>query len=385
MEVLPMEKLPSGSFRICKRMQLIDGNRRKFSATGKTEHEAALNLQDKINYANNRIRFGDALDRGDVRLFDAITDKLDSDKTTILDGKERPKRDSSIARDRNSYKNQIEPFAALNKPIKDLMPTDIAKWYDWINAQKKANGHPLAADSKNRALSLLKSVIDTYCARTMQVSPMAGYHYWHRKKRTDLTQSALTQTECKKLIAYCHEHPSKNEDIILLILAIYCRPGEALALKVKDYDPDEHTLYINRTVINHSQLSEDGRTKTPDSLRHITLPQAAQDIIIKYCDGKKPDDLLFQNTSHGCMDECDFNHHFKRVLKKCGIKKDLHAHNLRTTGISIAQFLGADVKGVSKNAGHSSIETTQQIYTAIYQECKQQAVNVMDNFLADNF
>jgi integrase len=203
-------------------------------------------------------------------------------------------------------------------------------------------------------------------------------HYWRRPAPK---KAALDETEIHTLFDFCKSNPSDNADIMMLIVLIYCRPGEALALKVKDYNPDTHVLHINRTIISHCVLSDDDRTKTDASIRDIAVPQMAHDILIKYSVGKKKDDLLFPAPKKGKgypKDESNFNHFVKRSLHRCGIDKDLHAHNLRTTGISYAQYKGANVYGVSANAGHRDINTTLHIYTAVYNQQKTDATDVMD-------
>ena len=373
------QKLQSGNVRVNDTITLDDGTRKRYFASGRTTQEAEAALQAKVAYDNDYIRFGESLKNGEVNLFEAIEALFITQKTEILDGKGRPKRETSIARDKDVYMCQIKPFKQFDKLIKDLYPKDFSDWRKWVNQQCVKNTHkPLAADTKNRALTILRAATRDYYNGTCNVSPLNGISRWRRNKPN---VQALVEDEIQSVFAYCNANPSDNADIVMLIILIYCRPGEALALKVKDYDADKHMLHINRTVIDHNRLSEDGRCKTADSIRDVAVPQLAHDIIMRHCGDKDADDLLFpapKGAKGKCKDESDFNHYFKRLLKHCGIEKNLHAHNLRTTGISYAQYKGASVYGVAGNAGHSNISTTLRNYTMIYNSQKTDATNIMD-------
>ena len=69
-------------------------------------------------------------------------------------------------------------------------------------------------------------------------------------------------------------------------------------------------------------------------------------------------------------------------MKKLDIDKPLTAHALRRSGITFAAMNGADMYGVSANAGHSDISTTQKYYTAIYESKKKNASSIMEEALS---
>lgn len=374
-----MQKLKSGLLRINRMVTLLDSSHKRYFATGETVADAEKALQAQVDADNNRIRYGTALDNGEVKLFEAIETMLANQSSVTIDNNNRPKRANTTDRDRYAYTGQIKPFKKLNKLIKDIYPADMYAWRDWVNQCKNKNtGKPLSADTKNRALTLISQVLARYYERTAQISPASVLHYW---RRPTPKKAALDEAEIHTLFDFCAANPSDNADIMMLIVLIYCRPGEALALKVKDYNADTHMLHINRTIVSHCVLSDDDRAKTDASIRDIAVPQMAHDILMRYISGKKKDDLLFPAPKKGKnypKDESNFNHFVRRSLHRCGIDKDLHAHNLRTTGISYAQYKGANVYGVSANAGHRDINTTLHIYTAVYNRQKTDATDVMD-------
>ncbi|MFC1733870.1 tyrosine-type recombinase/integrase [candidate division KSB1 bacterium] len=55
-------------------------------------------------------------------------------------------------------------------------------------------------------------------------------------------------------------------------------------------------------------------------------------------------------------------HKFKQYLKRSGVKKNLHFHNLRDTFASHLIMSGVDILTVSKYLGHSDIKVTEKFY-----------------------
>lgn len=84
-------------------------------------------------------------------------------------------------------------------------------------------------------------------------------------------------------------------------------------------------------------------------------------------------DLVFQlPTFRGSNDA------LKRWVKKAGIGKDITFHSSRHTFATMLLTQGADLYTVSKLLGHSDIKVTQ-IYAAIIDKKKQDAVNLLNN------
>ena len=69
---------------------------------------------------------------------------------------------------------------------------------------------------------------------------------------------------------------------------------------------------------------------------------------------------------------------FKNMITRIGCSKNLSIHSLRHTGISFALRHGANIAAVSKNAGHTSIAITQDIYQHILQKEKDEAVELAE-------
>ena len=69
-----------------------------------------------------------------------------------------------------------------------------------------------------------------------------------------------------------------------------------------------------------------------------------------------------------------YNRKFLPALKKAGIKK-IRFHDLRHTYASIQIDLGANLKYLQKQMGHSSIKVTLDIYGHLVNDVNKEAAN----------
>jgi len=71
-------------------------------------------------------------------------------------------------------------------------------------------------------------------------------------------------------------------------------------------------------------------------------------------------------TTGGYMNRNYPNKVIKTLIRETDIPPDLHVHSLRHCFTSILINTGADAKKVQAALGHSSVTTTQDIYTATF-------------------
>ena len=161
----------------------------------------------------------------------------------------------------------------------------------------------------------------------------------------------------------------------------YVRYGEALALQYKDIIFDDKTgkykLNISEGLgqeMNYETNKKEWKissTKTLTSTRLIPLHPNALECLTKWIElyrpNIKPNDYIFVTDGNKPIQNDHANRKLKQALKRCGIKKadDFSVHNLRHTGISYFLRHGADVKAVSRTAGHSDITITMRTYAHV--------------------
>ncbi len=154
---------------------------------------------------------------------------------------------------------------------------------------------------------------------------------------------------------------------ILLCLYAGLRIGEVCALQWKDFDLNNETVSVRRTVMRIQNVEDPlrektkvivGAPKTACSLRTIPLP----DFIFSYFMERRLSDERYMMTGtckfmepRVCLDR------YKRLLRRAGVP-DHTFHALRHTFATRCVENGMDLKSLSEIMGHSSVKITLQRY-----------------------
>lgn len=73
---------------------------------------------------------------------------------------------------------------------------------------------------------------------------------------------------------------------------------------------------------------------------------------------------------------------FHALRKRAGMES-LRFHDLRHSCLSLLAAQGIPARMAMEIAGHSDIRLTQNVYTHVYDDAKQQVADVMDRLLPD--
>ena len=124
------------------------------------------------------------------------------------------------------------------------------------------------------------------------------------------------------------------------------------------------------------------RPKTETSVRKISIPQEAVDLLVAE-HKKHPDNpYMFPSPVTGEMYYPDsiVNLH-KKILKDAGLPH-IRFHDLRHTFATLALQNGVDVKTVSSMLGHYDAGFTLRTYTHATRQKQDEAAQTMGNFMA---
>jgi site-specific recombinase XerD len=84
-------------------------------------------------------------------------------------------------------------------------------------------------------------------------------------------------------------------------------------------------------------------------------------------------------TINGCRIQQDYIiHHFKKYIRKAGLRDELHFHSLRHTFATRLVQKGVSIYKVSKLLGHADVKTTQ-IYASLMLYDLQNTVTLLDD------
>jgi len=72
----------------------------------------------------------------------------------------------------------------------------------------------------------------------------------------------------------------------------------------------------------------------------------------------------------------------KPALARLGMDNKINIHTFRHTSVRLARESGADLLAISKRLGHSSINTTVDIYSELFAGIDTELVDRLDDFIA---
>ena len=160
------------------------------------------------------------------------------------------------------------------------------------------------------------------------------------------------------------------------------RKGKLVALRWDDLDVKSKTISVSRQYVRNPDGSlELTRPKTENSIRLVSIPQTAVDLLIQE-HGKHPDSpYLFPSPLTGEMYHPDsvVNLH-KKILRDAGLEH-LRFHDLRHTFATTALQNGVDVKTVSSMLGHYDAGFTLRTYTHATRQKQDEAAQTMGSFM----
>lgn len=161
------------------------------------------------------------------------------------------------------------------------------------------------------------------------------------------------------------------------------RKGELVALRWEDLDIPSKTVSVSKQATK----DEAGnlvvtRPKTENSVRQISIPQEAVELLVRE-HAKHPDNpWLFPSSRIGAMyhpDPVATPH--QRILKDAGLER-LRFHDLRHTFATLALQSGVDIRAVSAMLGHYDAGFTLRTYTHTTRQKQDEAAQTMGNLMA---
>ena len=160
------------------------------------------------------------------------------------------------------------------------------------------------------------------------------------------------------------------------------RKGELVALLWSDLDTEKKTLSVTKQAVRgpNGEIRV-GRPKTDNSMRKISIPQEAIDLLIQEHDRHPDNPYMFPSPKTGSMYYPDsvVNLH-KKILKDAGLEH-LRFHDLRHTFATMTLQNGVDVKTVSSMLGHYNAGFTLSTYAHATRQMQEDAAQKMGSFV----
>jgi len=301
-----------------------------------------------------------------------------------------------------NYKAYYEANIRGDLGRKALKSVSVADCQNVINRMVKAG-------KKKSTMTNLKSCMNNVfkCAMDEEIISKNPFQNIRVPKTKSDKREALERSQIELFLGYINNHPVFSRYYPEFVVLFNCglRIGEMAALTWSDLDFKGNTIRINKTV-NRYREKDFGYTravaspKSDTSERTIFFNSTVRKTLLKLkmqqgmkSDLKLPyvDDsgyirgsvtgFVFTNSSGGVWVEPSFRKLINRIVehqnedaKKAGTEllESFTPHVARHSYTSLAYEAGADMKAVSEYLGHSSIDTTLNVYTSLTAKKKQE-------------
>ncbi|MEK4305894.1 site-specific integrase [Oceanobacillus sp. FSL K6-0251] len=281
-----------------------------------------------------------------------------------LDWYRKRRKESSYMKIESVVRIHLKPRFE-HKKIKDISKRDVIRFHDHLLDN-------LGVASAKKVHTVLSATLN-YAIRLeylkVNVAREVGNIEMKEPKRLDF----WTIDEFKQFIQEADELLFRTLFMVLFYGGL--RKGEALALTWKDIDFDNNTIDINKTVYHNRVTSP----KNESSNRKIKMPQHTMKLLgeLKLQNKNKIDYVVFgeyfNHVSHTTIDR-----RFEEYIKQSKVKR-IRIHDLRHSHASYLINLGNDIQIISKRLGHANTSTTYDIYSHLYPNAEDEAIEKMEN------
>jgi integrase len=186
---------------------------------------------------------------------------------------------------------------------------------------------------------------------------------------------AITEAELGRLVG---EMPDRYKALIEVMAYQGLRPGEAVSLRVGDFDPLRRELAVERAI--------SGFTKTGIA-RTLTLPPSVAELLVahiaSFSDPASRDAPMFTTESGGAIAskfsyDAWVRRHFAPAVERAGITTKISPNDLRHYAVKFAIGHGADVFAVQKMLGHAKPSITLEVYGSEWESHAERLAEQMD-------
>ena len=171
--------------------------------------------------------------------------------------------------------------------------------------------------------------------------------------------------------------------LFFLELTTGLRKGEIVALLWSDLDAERKTISVTKQA-THGEGGEIKvtRPKTETSMRKISIPQEAVDLLIQEHEKHPDNPYMFPSPKTGELYYPDsvVNLH-KKILRDAGLEY-IRFHDLRHTFATLSLQNGVDVKTVSSMLGHYNAGFTLSTYAHATRQMQEDAAEKMGSFMS---
>ena len=353
-------------------VDILTGKQVRTTATGRTYKICEMKARQAIDTFINNGRTT-ARKKINFKTFSDLTDSwFNHYKLTV--------KTHSIRVMNNFLKVYILPSLGQYQPdkISSILVQEIVnEWANNANTSKIINGKREKGKCKDYKLLLnIISRIFDYAIRLGELDENPAKRVVAPKLKITTVKAIkyFDNRELKRFLLYLDTlEPSIDNQLhstlYLFLLATGLRIGEALALNWSDFDFDQQSVRVSKTLLSNGKIQKSPKTK--ESNRIIRLDKSTLKILLKWKkvhENKKvsvSEELVFSYNNE-VKKYPSFINQLKKHFKAANLP-NIGFHGFRHTHTSLLINNGVSPKELQKRLGHANYSTTMDIYAHLYQ------------------
>ncbi|KPA16676.1 integrase family protein [Candidatus Magnetomorum sp. HK-1] len=191
-------------------------------------------------------------------------------------------------------------------------------------------------------------------------------------KKKKSSNKFLTKEEVTKILETAKTEKPEHFLLFLLLARTGLRLGEALALKWKDIDLTKRSICVQRSIVR-------GIIGSPKSHEMRIVDMSAQ-LASELAKAEKKSNWLFPGKKNKPLNGDTWRKKvFKPIIVKSGLPESIKIHGLRHAFASFLIQNNENLKYVSDQLGHHSIQITADIYGHLVPRSDKSAVDRLDD------
>ncbi len=226
-----------------------------------------------------------------------------------------------------------------------LTPQGVRNWH--------AGMDPSTPTRRAHAYSLLRTIMATAVSDDLTATNPCRIR-GAGTARTQHTTRVASLGELELMVAAC---PEPRRPLLLLAAWAGLRFGELAELRRKDLDLDAGVVRVQRGVTRAAGKVFVGTPKTAAGRRTVALPPHLLPVLerhLRIYTGPGPDELLFPATHGGHLAGGSSLQAIWHPARAAAGREDLHFHDLRHMGATLAAATGATLADLMSRLGHST-------------------------------
>lgn len=392
-------------------VEFKDGTKRKVSGSGDSKSSAIRRKKDNIKKAKERHKNKASEHKEEIEEKSENIGTLSYAVNSYINSKSNIHKSSNVYY-RNYYNGYIKDSTIGNEKMQDITETMLLDYYDWLSryGNKRSKGTKgLSISTINHIRQIISSTFkkaydDGLIAKNVHKSISKFRKGGNMDKNINykgesIKKKILEKDDINKLVKY--GYGNRFYYLFLLDLLWGCRRGEMIALKWDAIDKEKRIVHIRETIAKvedttgitgnkYMYIAKEPKSRASNRVIPLEdkalklLDLQAQRIALEkemYKDIYKDNGLVFPNEFGGYESGDRITDNFKSVIKEAGIKDHVF-HNLRHTFCSVLINNGESAKVVAELMGHSTVITTLDTYTELFNEADVKAItNVSKSIL----